>query len=270
MISLTIGWVGVISYFVRFPEEGNAVLAGAIVAIWTAAWFAGRAQYARVVGMEAKHQGDLARAALAAQQARAELDTERSRIARDLHDIIGHAVNVMVIHAGAGKGMNDADSDTRATFETIATTGRAALADLDRMLGLLEGGPERAPLPGIAQLADLGASISGEALSVQVTVDGDPGAVSPGVGVAVYRVAQEALTNVLRHAGASRAQVTVVIADEVTLTVTDDGRGGPHRPGRGLTGIGERVAMHGGSVRFGQGPRGGFEVWCRLPLGSTG
>ncbi|MDQ3781664.1 MAG: histidine kinase, partial [Actinomycetota bacterium] len=198
------------------------------------------------------------------------LETERSRIARDLHDVIGHAVNVMVIHAGAGQGMNGTDSETRAAFETIATTGRAALADLDRMLGLLEGGAERAPLPGIAQLADLGASITGEALSVRVTVDGDPGAVSPGVGVTVYRVAQEALTNVLKHAGATRAQVSVVVADEVTLTVTDDGQGSPHRPGRGLTGIEERVALHGGSVRFGRGPRGGFEVWCRLPRGSTG
>ena len=101
--ALALGWIGVILYFLRFPEEGGLILAGAVLAIWTAGWFAGRAQFARVREAEVIRERDISRAELAAQQARAQLEAERSRIARDLHDIIGHAVNVMVVHAGAGQ-----------------------------------------------------------------------------------------------------------------------------------------------------------------------
>ena len=264
--ALVLGWVGVIFYFVRFPNEGGLILGGAVVAIWTAGWFAGRAQFARVREAEVIRERDTSRAELAAQQALTQLETERGRIARDLHDIIGHAVNVMVVHAGAGLVKSEPASESLAAFETIAATGRAALSDLDRMLDVLQGVPERSPLPGVFQLKDLCQASEGPGLTIALVIEGDPKRVPSSLGVATYRIIQEALTNVIKHARASRVSVRVGIADDLTITVSDDGIGGDVEPGRGLRGIRERAALHGGVVEHGPGGQGGFEVRCRLPL----
>jgi signal transduction histidine kinase len=264
--ALALGWVGVVSYFLRFPDEGGLILGGAVVAIWTAGWFAGRAQFARVREAEVIRERDISRAELAAQQARAQLEAERGSIARDLHDIIGHAVNVMVVHAGAGQVRSEPGSETRTAFETIAATGRAALSDLDRMLDVLQGGSERSPLPGLLQLGDLCQASESPGLRIELAVEGDPKRVPSSLGVATYRIVQEALTNVIKHARASRASVKVRIGEDLSIIVSDDGAGGDIDPGRGLTGIRERAAMHGGVVVFGPGDSGGFEVRCRLPL----
>jgi signal transduction histidine kinase len=266
VIALMLGWAGVVVYFLRFPQEGGLILGGAVVAIWTAGWFAGRAQFARVRETELIRERDLSRAELAAQQARAELDAERSGIARDLHDIIGHAVNVMVVHAGAGQVNAPAGSESRAVFDTIAATGRAALSDLDRMLDVLQGVPERSPLPGLLELDELCQTVQGPGLTVELALEGDPQRVPPSLGVATYRIVQEGLTNVIKHARASRASVRVRIADDLTIVVADDGIGGDANPGRGLRGIGERAALHGGTVVHGPGKPRGFELRCRLPL----
>jgi signal transduction histidine kinase len=266
VVALVLGWAGVIFYFARFRQEGGLILGGAVLAIWTAGWFAGRAQFARVREAEVIRERDLSRAELAAQQARAELDAERSRIARDLHDIIGHAVNVMVVHAGAGQVNAPPDSESRAAFDTIAATGRTALSDLDRMLDLLQGVPERSPLPGLLELDELCKTVQGPGLSVDLTLEGDPRRVPSSLGVATYRIVQEALTNVIKHARASTASVRVKIADDLTIIVADDGIGGDAKPGRGLRGIGERAALHGGTVIHGPGQPNGFELRCRLPL----
>ena len=266
VMALVLGWAGVIFYFVRFRQEGGVILGGAVLAIWTAGWFAGRAQFARVREAELIRERDLSRAELAAQQARAELDAERSRIARDLHDIVGHAVNVMVVHAGAGQVNAPPDSESKAVFDTIAATGRAALSDLDRMLDLLQGVPERSPLPGLLELDELCKTVQGPGLSVELALEGDPRRVPSSLGVATYRIVQEALTNVIKHARASRASVQVKIADDLTIIVADDGIGGNAKPGRGLRGIRERAALHGGTVVYGPARPSGFEVRCRLPL----
>ena len=266
IVSLALGWTGVIFYFLRFPQEGGPILTGAVLAIWTAGWFAGRAQFARIREAEVIRERDLSRAELAAQQALAELDAERSRIARDLHDIIGHAVNVMVVHAGAGQVNAPPDSGSRAAFDTIAATGRAALSDLDRMLDLLQGVPERSPLPGLFELDELCKTVQGPGLKVELALEGDPKRVPSSLGVATYRIVQEGLTNVIKHARASRASVHVKIAEDLTIIVADDGVGGDARPGRGLRGIGERAALHGGTVVHGPGESRGFELRCRLPL----
>lgn len=269
VVALVLGWTGVTFYFLRFPSEGSIVLAGAVIAIWSAAWFAGRAQYARVREIEVKRERDLTRADLIAQQARMELELERNRIARELHDIIGHAVNVMVVHAGAGRGAVDDDpAKARGALDTIAATGRAALADLDRMLDVLQGQPERSPLPGLDQLDDLCRAVDHPDLAVELSTIGETGRVSPSLGLAVYRIVQEALTNVIKHAGATRAVVTVAIDKEMTITVGDDGRGASPAPGRGLRGIEDRAALHGGNVTYGRSESGGFLVRCRLPLES--
>ena len=266
LIALVLGWVGVVSYFFRLPQEGGFILGGAVLAIWTAGWFAGRAQFARVHETELIRERDLSRAELAAQHARADLDAERSGIARDLHDIIGHAVNVMVVHAGAGQVNAPPGSESRAVFDTIAATGRAALSDLDRMLDLLQGVPERSPLPGLLELDELCQTVQGPGLTVELALEGDPQRVPSSLGVATYRIVQEALTNVIKHARASRASVRVKIADDLTIIVADDGIGGQAKPGRGLSGIGERAALHGGTVVHGPGEPRGFELRCRLPL----
>ena len=266
VLALMLGWAGVIFYFVRFRQEGGVILGGAVLAIWTAGWFAGRAQFARVREAELIRERDLSRAELAAQQARAELDAERSRIARDLHDIIGHAVNVMVVHAGAGQVTAPADSESKAVFDTIAATGRAALSDLDRMLDLLQGVPERSPLPGLLELDELCKTVQGHGLTVELELEGDTRRVPSSLGVATYRIVQEALTNVIKHARATRVSVRVRVADDLTIVIADDGIGGDAKPGRGLRGIGERAAMHGGTVVHGPGERNGFELSCRLPL----
>jgi len=266
LIALVLGWVGVIFYFLRLPQEGGFILGGAVLAIWTAGWFAGRAQFARIRETELIRERDLSRAELAAQQARADLDAERSGIARDLHDIIGHAVNVMVVHAGAGRVNAPPGSESRAVFDTIAATGRAALSDLDRMLDLLQGVPERSPLPGLLELDELCRTVQGPGLTVELALEGDPERVPSSLGVAAYRIVQEALTNVIKHARASRASVRVRIADDLTIIVSDDGIGGQAKPGRGLSGIGERAALHGGTVVHGPGEPRGFELRCRLPL----
>ena len=184
MVSLALGWAGVIFYFLRFPDEGGLILGGAILAIWTAGWFAGRAQFARLREAEVIRERDLSRAELAAEHARAELEAERSRIARDLHDIIGHAVNVMVVHAGAGQVNADLGSEGRAAFDTIAATGRRALADLDRMLDVLQGVPERSPLPGLPQLPELCRTVEGAGVQVELDLEGDPDRVPSSLGLA--------------------------------------------------------------------------------------
>jgi signal transduction histidine kinase len=267
LVGLVLGLIGVSAYFVRFPNEGGLVLAGAVAAIWTAGWFAGRVQFARWRETNLQIERDLTRAELVAQQARMELDEQRNRLARELHDIVGHAVNVMVVHAGAGDGLVTGDPDrARAAVTTIADTGRTALADLDRMLEVLQGDRPREPLPGLDRLAELCRGFVDTGLKVELETSGDFGRVPPSVGLAGYRIVQEALTNVLKHAGASRALVVVEVGEALQVSVTDDGTGGSVIPGRGLRGMTERVEVHGGALIFGPVTGGGFRVECRIPF----
>jgi len=267
LIVLGLGLGGVAFYFFRFPDEGPPALVGVILAIWAATWFAGRAQFARDREAESKREHDQTRVELAARQAQLALEEERSRIARELHDIIGHSVNVMVVHAGAGRGALETNPAAAAqSLETIAATGRKALSDLDRMLDVLHGEAERSPLPGLGQLDDLCRSVEGTGVSVDLFMTGDLESVPSSLGVTGFRIVQEALTNVIKHAAAKQVSVEVAIEDWLSITVIDDGVGGPTQPGRGLRGIEERVNLHGGTVSFGDHPGGGFELRCRLPL----
>ncbi|MCI0679519.1 MAG: histidine kinase [Actinobacteria bacterium] len=267
---LAFGVAGVVFYFIRFPDEAPLTVAAAVLAIWIAAWFAGRAQFSRLREAEVTHDRDVTRAELAARQAGMELEEERSRVARELHDIIGHSVNVMVLHAGAGQGAVETDPATaRRSLETIAATGRKALADLDLMLDVLHGEAGNRPLPGIEQLDELCRSVAETGLSVDLSVTGDRSEVNPSLGVTVYRIVQEGLTNVIKHAEARQVSVEVAIGNEVSIALFDDGVGGDGHPGRGLRGIEERAYLHGGTVTYGDGADGGFELRCRLPLGAV-
>ncbi|MFF5157415.1 sensor histidine kinase [Streptomyces sp. NPDC000348] len=211
----------------------------------------------------------------AADTARARAE-ERARIARDMHDILAHAVSLMVVQAEAGPVVVRKDPErAEATFDTIATTGRDAMSQLRRILGVLkEERPDgdvarRLPQPSLAALPELVRQVQDSTgLRTELRTTGIPCPLSSDTEVAAYRVVQEALTNTVKHARASRAVVELDWAeDQVTLTMTDDGRGTPTPVGgHGLIGIRERAAACGGSAETGSGPDGGFRVVVRLPV----
>jgi signal transduction histidine kinase len=201
---------------------------------------------------------------------------ERARLARELHDVIGHTVNVMVIQAGAGRRTLDSDRGlAERAFQTIESTGREALEELDRVLGILrteEDEPELPPQPGLEQLHALAGRFEDAGLPVELTLEGDEVPLPRSLDQSAYRIIQEALTNALRHAGGTVAHVAVRFrTDRLELEVANDGRNN-QRPrdhtggGRGLIGIRERVALFGGELEAGPRAGGGFVVRCRFPL----
>jgi signal transduction histidine kinase len=225
--------------------------------------------------VRARRQAASLAAQSAALQRQAEQATaaERARIARELHDIIAHHLSVVVLHAAGARASGGADA---ATLEEIEHSGRQALTETRRLFGVLRDPDEetgRAPQPGISELPELAGRLRAAGLEVSVSIDGDHAALPPGVNVSAYRIVQEALTNVLKHAGPARAEVTVGCADSaVTIKVTDDGRGNPAASalagGQGLAGMRERVALFGGDLRAGPRPGGGYTVCARLPIGA--
>lgn len=198
---------------------------------------------------------------------------ERARIAREMHDILSHAVSIMIVQAEAGPlAVRAAPERAEAAFEAISETGRDAMVQLRRMLGVLREAPEspRRPQPGLAELPDLIGRVASGGPDVTYGTTGAPRALPPDLETALYRITQEALTNAVKHARADRISVHLAYEeDELTLTVTDDGRGpgaasGPGT-GHGLIGITERAAAHGGTAWAGAGPDGGFRVRASLP-----
>jgi signal transduction histidine kinase len=201
---------------------------------------------------------------------------ERARLARELHDVIGHTVNVMVIQAGAGRRTLASDRGlAERAFQTIESTGREALDELDRLLGILrteEDEPDLPPQPGLDQLRALAGRFEDAGLPVEITIEGDEVALPRSLDQSAYRIIQEALTNALRHAGGTIAHVAVRYRnDRLELEVANDGRDN-RRPqnhpggGRGLIGIRERVALFGGELEAGPKAEGGFVVRCGFPL----
>jgi signal transduction histidine kinase len=208
---------------------------------------------------------------------RAAVSQERTRIARELHDIVAHSISVMVIQAGAAEDLLDRDPQrARLPLQTIQETGRQAVGDMQRMLGLLRGAHSDqvlAPQPGTEQLSDLIGHMAEAGLPVQLRLEGTRRPLSPGVELAAFRVVQEALTNTLKHAGPAQASVVVTYGDDtLEVHVRDNGTGpAASRPagsgtGHGLIGIRERAAVYGGAVEAGPAADGGFAVRVLLPL----
>ena len=208
-----------------------------------------------------------------AEVARDAVAAERTRIARELHDVVTHAMGVMVVQAGAGRRVLDRDRAAAAgAFQRIEDTGRTGLAEMRRLLGVLRTEsdvPELLPQPGLERLEELLEPVRGAGLLVEVMVEGTPRALPPGADLTAYRVVQEALTNTLRHAGAARARVLLRFVDgALEIEVADDGRGPPvegTQSGRGLVGMRERLMLFGGSLETNGGVGGGFVVRARLP-----
>jgi signal transduction histidine kinase len=209
-----------------------------------------------------------------AEKARWAVVEERSRIARELHDVIAHSVSVMVVQAGAARHTLDAaDTGTREALQAIEAAGREALAELRRLLGILrrpDDEPALAPVPGLARVGALIAQMREAGLPTQLDIEGEPTEIAPGIDLTAYRIIQEALTNSLRHAGPAHARVRIRYRPhELDLEITDDGKAAAasgNGSGNGLAGMRERAALYGGTLDAGRGDHG-FTVRARLPAG---
>jgi signal transduction histidine kinase len=208
-----------------------------------------------------------------AEQTRAAVAEERKRIARELHDVIAHSVSVMTVQAGAARLVLDAQPERAdAPLRVVEQTGHQALAEMGRLLGILregEGEVAFARQPGMADLDALIEQARQAGLSVELAVDGNRAELPPGVDLAAYRVVQEALTNALKHAGPTHAQVTVRFGRKaLDLEIRNDGRVASNgdRGGHGLVGMRERVGLYGGELEAGPRTGGGYTVRARLPV----
>jgi signal transduction histidine kinase len=217
------------------------------------------------------------RAALAERErdvaAREAVLDERARIARELHDAIAHNVSMMVLQAGAERRvLNGQGESTREVLEGIERSGRSALTEMRRLVGMLRSDRSEplAPQPGIQDLPILITQLREAGLPVELAVDGSSPGLPVGIELSAYRIVQEALTNVLKHAGDSHATVRVRYGpDSLELEITDDGRGQGDAAisgGHGLVGMRERVALYGGQFSAGRRPDGGFAVRVLLPV----
>jgi signal transduction histidine kinase len=209
--------------------------------------------------------------------ARVAVAEERARMARELHDVVAHAVSVMVLQVGAVRHRMPAASEEGQALRNVEQAGRTALAEMRRLLGALRQGDELlelAPGPGLDDLRTLAEHVRAAGLDVRLHVEGEPMSLPPSLDVSAYRIVQEGLTNALKHSGARRADVTVHYgAGEVRLEVRDDGPGGFAQNdglGHGLIGIGERVKAYGGEMSAFASAQGGFVLRASLPLEGTG
>ena len=226
-----------------------------------------QAEAAEVRATHAEQERDAAAAVAVAE--------ERARIARELHDIVAHAVSVMVLQVGAVRHkLPDDLAEDRDALRNVEGAGRSALTEMRRLLAVMRRDgdrPELTPQPGLDRLDSLVAEIDRAGLPVDLHVDGEPFALPPGIDLSAYRIVQEGLTNALKHAGASHVEVTVRYApDEVSIEVRDNGAGAGTATngvrGHGLIGIGERVKLYGGEMAAGPANGGGFLLSTSLPL----
>lgn len=214
------------------------------------------------------------------ERARGAVTAERERIARELHDIVSHHVSVIVIQAGAAlRALDRRPEQARDAIEAVDRTGREALADMRRMLGILGssddlGGDGLAPMPSLDRLGELVEQVRAAGLPVELSVGGERRPLEAGVELSAYRIVQEALTNTLKHARGSRARIDLRYGPRILeIEVVDEGGSGRHElgdpdhAGRGLVGMAERAALFGGELEAGPTPTG-FRVLARLPVDS--
>jgi signal transduction histidine kinase len=263
------------------------------IAIFSVAWAIGIALRARRENLELRVREAEERADLERQRAARLLAEERLRIAQELHDVVAHSMSVIAVQAGVGAHVLDARPDqARVALEAISATSRGTLAEMRRLLGVLrdsDGERAHAPAPGLGDLPRLVDDVRAAGVPVTLDVDGASTCVNAGVELSAYRVVQEALTNVIKHAGTpSRVTVTVRhLPGSLSVEVVDDGRGaavagpngfsgdgspaddGAREPGHGLIGMRERVELWGGELSVGPVTGGGYRVAALLPYGDT-
>ena len=281
-------WMLAVYTVAAHSERNAALVAGAVslvagiawigigdfllpVIVFGAVWLAGRAvrqnrEHARLVEERAEA---LERAREA--DARAAAADERSRIARELHDVVGHSLAVIVVQAGAERlALGTSRSNPAEALGAIENTSREALAEMRSLVGMLRNGREPAREPTLADVESLAEQVRAAGVPVSIRMEGDPLTLPPAVAGPAYRIVQEALTNVLKHAGPARAEVTLRRGDnELEVVVSDDGRGARSQGsdgGHGLEGMRERARLLGGDLAAEDAASGGFTVRATLPL----
>jgi signal transduction histidine kinase len=269
-LAIVVGSAAIIVYNMPTHSTGTLVFIPILFGLGWLAGFAVReraeqAEAAESRAVQAERERDAAMRIAVAE--------ERARIARELHDVVAHAVSVMVLQVGAVRHKLSAeDADDREALENVERAGRTALAEMRRLLAAMrpDGDPDLAPQPGLDSLDALAEEIGRAGLPVQVHREGDPFPLPRAIDLSAYRIVQEGLTNALKHAGASAADVTVRYAPtEVRIEVRDDGAGPAKSDGlgHGLVGVRERVKIYGGEMSAGPAEGGGFALSARLPLG---
>ncbi len=250
-----------------FEHTGGVVPFGLVL---TVAW---------TVGVAARQHRLYGEALLRQETQRAEerVAQERARIARELHDVVSHGMSVITVQAAYGRLVIETElAQAAGALAAIETTGRQSLAELRGLLGVLRAGDSdpagNEPMPGLTDLPRLAERTARAGVRVDVSVRGEPESLGPGLELSAYRIVQEALTNVVKHAGTDSARVTIEHRpDAIVLDIVDRGCGGAVRAdGHGLTGMRERAALYGGTLLAGPLPDGGFKVSATLPRSADG
>jgi signal transduction histidine kinase len=258
--------VGIVLHDLPSSEYGSASGIASDLTTPVAAWFVGRAvRISRGRAVTARKEGvEMADRAVA---------DERRHIARELHDVVTHSLGVVVLQAqGANRFLDGREPEVAQALEAIERSGRSSLVEMQRLLGLLrdeDEGASLAPQPRVAELPGLTEQLRAAGLDVDLVVEGTPTELEPAVDLSAYRIVQEALTNTIKHAGASSARVVVHYRPRaLELEITDNGRanGSGGGSGRGLVGMRERAAFFGGHLEHGPMPDRGYRVFARLPL----
>ena len=269
-LAVTLGGAAIIVYNNPDHAPGDFIFTPVLFAI---AWLAGFALRERAAQAEAAEERAIHAEREREAAARVAVAEERARIARELHDIVAHAVSVMVLQVGAVRHrLPKTLEEDRDALTGVERTGRTALAEMRRLLGAMRGDsdePELAPQPGLDNLDSLLDEVGRAGLPVRLHVDGDRFPLPRAIDLSAFRIVQEGLTNALKHARASHADVTVRYEpDELQIEVRDDGEGGSTGDGlgHGLVGIRERVKIYGGEMTAGTANGGGFILRARLPF----
>jgi signal transduction histidine kinase len=266
-------WVAEIVVHLALPDRGSNAGQTALIFLGVTAFVWVRGDAVRAGLVEAEREREL--------RARQAVADERTRIARELHDVVSQALGVIVMQAGgAGSVPALKEADAKAVLSTIEQTGRQAFAEMRRLVGVLRDDDEAAalaPQPTIGEIPALLARLASAGLDVDLEIEGTQREVPAGVELSAYRIVQEALTNTLKHAGAAHATVRLVWShDHLDVEVSDDGpAAGVTVPpqvradsgGKGLVGMRERVMLFGGELETAPSPHGGYRVAARLPLG---
>jgi signal transduction histidine kinase len=269
-LALGVGVTAIVAHNDPKGGVGNFVFTSIVFAIaWTIGFAVSRkfheADEARERAITAEREREV--------RARLAVSDERARIARELHDVVGHSVSVMTVQASAARRLlRPQQGKEREALLVVEQTGREALAEMRRMVGVLrrpEEAPALAPQPSLEQIERLVEHTREAGLPVELRIEGEPVHLPAGVDLTAYRLVQEGLTNTLKHARAERAEVLVRYGDgHVELTVSDDGLGGGDgdRGGHGLVGMRERVSVYGGELQAGPLAGGGYRLRARLPI----
>ena len=265
-----IGVTALVAYRDPLTSVGDFVATSIVLAIlWAVAFALGEtfreADSARSRAARAERERE--------ERARLAVSDERARIARELHDVVGHSVSVMTVQASAARRLLRPDQEKeRDALLVVEQTGREALAEMRRMVGVLrrpEEAPALAPQPSLEQIQKLVEQTREAGLPVELRIEGEPAQLPAGVDLTAYRLVQEGLTNAVKHARAQHAEVVLQYADgQVEVSVSDDGRGdgGGDSGGHGLLGLRERVAVYGGELDAGPLAGGGYRLRATLPL----